>query len=62
MFENITIAIKSFGKSRKKYMHDAHKVLRKVVVSTSTTKKHLTLQLAKALKMLQKIFHKYRKL
>ena len=62
MFGNVTIAIKYFGKSRKKYIHDAHKVLTKVVVSTSPAKKHLRLQLAKALKMSRKTFHKHRKL
>jgi hypothetical protein len=60
VFYNIANALKSFGKSRKKYVNVACRVIQTTVVSSSNIKYHLTQHMEKAMGTSRKILYKHR--
>jgi hypothetical protein len=61
VFGNITSVLKSFGKSRKKDVSVAHRVIQTTVVSSSNIKYRLTQNMAKAMGTSRKTIYKHRK-
>ena len=61
MFENIANAIKTTGKSRKKDTSVARRIIQTSIISSSTRKKHLTIQITKVIETSWKTLYKYNK-
>jgi hypothetical protein len=61
VFDNITSVLKSFGKSRKKDVSVARRVIQTTVVSSSNIKDRLTQHMEKAMGTSRKTLYKHRK-
>jgi ABC-type ATPase with predicted acetyltransferase domain len=61
VFENITDALKSFGKSRKKDVSVARRVIQTTIVSSSNVKDRLTQHMEKVMGTSRKTLYKHRK-
>ena len=61
VFENIANAIKTIGKSRKQDTSVTRRIIQTMIVSSSTRKKCLTMQIAKVIGTSRKTFYKYNK-
>ena len=61
VIEDITDAIKKFGKSRKKDISAARRAIQTAIVSASTRQKRLTTQLAQAIGTSRKTLYKHSK-
>jgi predicted DNA-binding transcriptional regulator AlpA len=59
VFDNITSVLKAFGKSRKKDVSVARRVILTTVVSSSNIKDHLTRHMTKMMGMSRKTLHKH---
>ena len=61
VFENISNAIKTIGKSRKKDTSAARRIIQTTIISSSTIQKRLTTQIAKVIGTSRKTLYKYNK-
>ena len=61
MFKNISNAIKTIGKSRKKDTSVARRIIQTTIISSSTRQKRLTTQIAKVIGTSWKTLYKYNK-
>ena len=61
VFENISNAIKTIGKSRMKDTSDARRIIQTMIIWSSTRQKRLTTQITKVIGTLQKTLYKYNK-